>query len=206
MRTRVYVGLRADGKGREVFRSATTPVAEPHPDTHLGPIYSAVIGPFRTRRGAEFMAKFGANNPHCQTVADAERLAAQYVPTVSEQTVYVASAWWHDCDPFVSVCGNSPRAVEKAIMRSMRDAAIDVYNQSGPEDKRKVRDYLDDIGWSGVNAFQFDAIIPQHTIDRYEPGFSGGEQHVTHDSEMDYFDYEALRRGDKTAIVYLSTY
>jgi hypothetical protein len=63
----------------------------------------------------------------------------------------------------------------------MRNAATDAYNQSEPEDKRKVRDYLDDIGWSGVNAFQFDAIIPQHTIDRYEPGFSGGQDTVTHD-------------------------
>jgi hypothetical protein len=123
--------------------------------------------------------------------------------SVSEQTVYVASAWWHDCDPFVSICGNSPKHVEKAIMRAMRDAATDAYNESEPEDKRKVRDYLDNIGWSGVNAFQFDAIIPQHTIDRYEPGFSGGQETVTHDSEMDYFDYEALRRGDKDAIVYL---
>jgi hypothetical protein len=86
------------------------------------------------------MAKFGAGNPHCQSVADAERLAAGYVPTVSEQTIYVASAWWHDCDTFVTVCGNSPKRVEKAITRAMRDAATDVYNESEPEDKRKVRD------------------------------------------------------------------
>jgi hypothetical protein len=152
------------------------------------------------------MAKFGANNPHCQTVGDAERLASEYVPTVSEQTVYVASAWWHDCDAFATICGNSPKRVEKAIMRAMRDAAIDAYNQSEPDDKRKVRDYLDDIGWSGVNAFQFDAIISDHTIDRYEPGFSGGQQTIAHDSGMDYFDYEALRRGDKDAIVHLPTH
>jgi hypothetical protein len=200
VKTRPYVGIGPDWK-RKVFRSASKPEAETH-----GSIYSAVIGPFRTVRGAEFMAKFGAGNPHCQTVADAERIAANYVPSVSEQTVYVASAWWHDCDAFVTVCGNSPKHVEKAIYRAMRDAATDAYNDSEPEDKRKVRDYLDDIGWSGVNAWQFDAIIPQHTIDRYEPGFSGGEQHVTHDSEMDYFDYEALRRGDRDVVVYLPTH
>ena len=202
MKTKIYVGLKADGSGREVFRSPSTPTQESHP-------YSAVIGPFRTKRGSEFMAKYGAGNPHCQTVQDAEKLAANYVPSVSEQTVYVASAWWHDCDAFVTVCGNSPKHVEKAIMRAMRDAAIDAYNSSEPEDKRKVRDYQDDIGWSGVNAFQFDAIISEHTIECYEecyePGFSGGQETVTHDSDMDYFAYESLRRGDKDAIVYLPT-
>lgn len=38
----------------------------------------AVIGPFRTVRGAEFMRQYGEGNPHCQTVGDAERLAKQY--------------------------------------------------------------------------------------------------------------------------------
>ena len=115
MKTKPYVGIGPDGK-RDVFRSASKPEAETH-----GSIYSAVIGPFRTVRGAEFMAKFGANNPHCQTVGEAEKLVADYVPTVSEQTVYVASAWWHDRDAFVTVCGNSPKRIEKAIMRAMRD-------------------------------------------------------------------------------------
>lgn len=203
MKSKNYVGIRSDKSStgtpgtRVVFRN----VLEPTPETH--PQYSAVIGPFPTVRGAEFMARYGANNPHCQTVADAEKLAKDYVPTVSEQTVYVASAWWHDCDAFVTICGNSPQRVGKAIMRAMREAAIDAYNQSEPEDKRKVRDYLDDIGWSGVNAFQFDAIISARTIEHYEPGFSGDQQTVTHDSDLDYFDYEALRRGDKDAIVYL---
>jgi len=199
MRARPYVGIGPDGK-RKVFRAASKPEAETH-----GSIYSAVIGPFRTVRGAEFMAKHGAGNPHCQTVADAERIAADYVPSVSEQTVYVASAWWHDCDAFVTVCGNSPKHVEKAIYRAMRDAAIDAHNQSEPEDKRNIRDYLDDIGWSGVNPFQFDAIISEHTIEHYEPGFSGDAETVVHDSDMDYFDYESLRRGDRDTIVYLPT-
>ena len=200
MKTRSYVGIGPDGN-RKVFRSASKPEAETH-----GSIYSAVIGPFRTVRGAEFMVKFGAGNPHCQTVADAERLASEYGPTVSEQTVYVASAWWHDCDPFVTICGNSPKRVEKAIMRAMRDAATDAYNQSEQEDKRRVRDYLDDIGWSGVNAFQFDAIIPDRIIAQYEDAYTRDTATVTHHPDMDYSDYECLRRGDKDAIVYLSTY
>jgi len=62
-----YVGIRQ--LTREVFRSSTTPTAQTTPQ------YAAVIGPFRTKRGAAFMVQSGRNNPHIQTVADAERLA-----------------------------------------------------------------------------------------------------------------------------------
>jgi len=66
---KLYVGIMRNSK-REVFRCIGTPT-----QTTFSKIYNAVIGPFRTRAGAEFMAKYGRNNPHCQTVADAERLA-----------------------------------------------------------------------------------------------------------------------------------
>ena len=65
---RFYIGY-ANG-GRWLFSSATLPTTETH-----GESYRSVIGPFRTKKGAEFMRDFGAGNPHCQTVADAERLA-----------------------------------------------------------------------------------------------------------------------------------
>ncbi len=68
MRTRNYVGHR---NGRtEVFRSSTVPTFASHGDT-----YAAVVGPFRTRRGAEFMRDHGQANPHCRCVGDAEKLA-----------------------------------------------------------------------------------------------------------------------------------
>lgn len=67
--SRPYVGL-LHGGGREVFRSVQRPTTELHGDK-----YGAVIGPFRTRRGAEFMARHGAGNPHCRCVRDAERLS-----------------------------------------------------------------------------------------------------------------------------------
>ena len=69
--TRYYVGVQS-GK-REVFTSPRTPTEATH-----GRMFAAVIGPFRTARGARFMATCGGNNPHCQTVADAERLARRY--------------------------------------------------------------------------------------------------------------------------------
>ncbi len=66
---RLYVGLCIGGN-REVFRYHMSPTTETH-----GEKYLAVIGPFRTRGGAVFMRDNGRNNPHCQTVGDAERLS-----------------------------------------------------------------------------------------------------------------------------------
>jgi hypothetical protein len=66
---KLYLGLPR----RDIFRSATTPTEQSH-----GKAHKAVIGPFRTMRGAIFMRDFGSNNPHCQTVAAAERLAVKY--------------------------------------------------------------------------------------------------------------------------------
>jgi hypothetical protein len=67
---RIYVGVR-NGK-YIVFRSAATPTRKSH-----GSRYTYVIGPFRTLRGAAFMATYGRNNPHCRSVDEAERLANQ---------------------------------------------------------------------------------------------------------------------------------
>lgn len=72
-KTKLYVGMSATlDHLREVFRAEPTPTKETHPQ------YGAVIGPFRTRAGAEFCARFGFGNPHVQCVADAERLAKVY--------------------------------------------------------------------------------------------------------------------------------
>lgn len=54
MRRKYYVGIRP-GAQRAVFYMA---VLAPTPE--LCPQYSAVIGPFRTKRGAQFMAEHGA--------------------------------------------------------------------------------------------------------------------------------------------------
>ena len=67
---RIWVGIKSDST-REVFRAINTPTEATH-----GNVYSSAIGPFRTMRGALFMAQYGAGNPHVQRVADAERIAA----------------------------------------------------------------------------------------------------------------------------------
>lgn len=68
MKTKLYVGLKPGV--REVFRSAAEPTQASH-----GTAYNAVIGPFLTRRGADYMAQYGQGNPHCRCVSEAERLA-----------------------------------------------------------------------------------------------------------------------------------
>lgn len=72
--THYYLGLavRATGNVRELFKCSYVPTWETH-----GSVYNAVIGPFRTKRGAVFMRDFGRSNPHLQNVADAERIAKQ---------------------------------------------------------------------------------------------------------------------------------
>jgi hypothetical protein len=70
--THEYVGIRADNLKYERFQSDGTPVRETHGDT-----YMAVIGPFRTIRGAKYMAQYGKGNPHLQHVNDAEHYAAR---------------------------------------------------------------------------------------------------------------------------------
>lgn len=72
MKRRFWVGYRKGDYKMIQFVSLTTPTPDSHPE------YSAVIGPFLTKRGALFMAEYGDNNPHCITVQDAERLGKKY--------------------------------------------------------------------------------------------------------------------------------
>lgn len=199
MRRKYFVGIRPSGI-RAVFYMAVV-----EPTREMCPKYSAVIGPFRTKRGAEFMRDHGAGNPHCQTVRDAERIAKHIADenAIENQVLYVASCWWSENDAFCTVVGNSARLVEKTIFKAMRNAAIDEYNNSDGEDKKRVRDWMDEIAWSGVNRFAFDAIIPAHIIGQYEEAYTTDADTVAHHPDMDYFDYEMLRDGRKDVVVYL---
>jgi hypothetical protein len=72
MRAKYYVGMHRYRHKLQVFSSATIPTVQSH-----GIWYKWVWGKFKTKRAAEFAAKYGLNNPHCITVADAERLAKE---------------------------------------------------------------------------------------------------------------------------------
>ena len=70
MTLRYYVGYEPYTGKASVFRSTITPTEATH-----GERFASCTGPFRTRRGAEFMAKHGRNNPHCRCVDEAEQCA-----------------------------------------------------------------------------------------------------------------------------------
>jgi len=70
---RAYVGVRRDLR-REVFKATKTPTRRQY-----GRRYAYVVGPFKTVRAARYMADYGANNPHCTCVAQAEWLAKRRV-------------------------------------------------------------------------------------------------------------------------------
>ena len=53
-----------------LFHSAMPPTKQTH-----GHLYKAVIGPFASRVGAGYFARYGRNNPDIRTAAEAERLA-----------------------------------------------------------------------------------------------------------------------------------
>jgi hypothetical protein len=74
-RNQIWVGRTAGTLAGTVFRNPTTPTTESH-----GEKFAAVVGPFRTVRGAAWMAHptRGTLNPHCRCVGDAERLAKMY--------------------------------------------------------------------------------------------------------------------------------
>jgi len=72
-RAKYYVGLK-DGK-REVFKSKVTPTQTTH-----GHLYGASIGPFYTKRGADYMA----THPYCVDVRTAEQTAKRIAQEVSK--------------------------------------------------------------------------------------------------------------------------
>lgn len=65
---KTYVGISALGS-RDVFDF------DHDPTENDGLPYVYVIGPFRTKRAAHYMADYGRNNPHLRTVDDAEYYA-----------------------------------------------------------------------------------------------------------------------------------
>jgi hypothetical protein len=70
--SRIYLGYLAYHTP-EIFRSETTPTFATHGDR-----FAAVVGPFRTKRGAAFMRDYGSGNPHCRCVSEAEKLGKLY--------------------------------------------------------------------------------------------------------------------------------
>ena len=74
-----YLGKRGEDD-LILFHSAAIPTKQTH-----GHSYMAVIGPFKSKVGAGYFARYGRNNPNIRTAADAERLAR--ADPLMEQTI-----------------------------------------------------------------------------------------------------------------------
>lgn len=79
MRKQNYVGFKRGGKPGTSVKLERLLLAAPPTNEEYGDRFFAFIGPFRTARGAKFMVQNGWNNPHVQTVNDAERIALRAV-------------------------------------------------------------------------------------------------------------------------------
>ena len=64
-----YLGKRGEDD-LVLFHSTAIPTKQPH-----GHLYKAVIGPFQSKVGAGYFARYGKSNPNIRTAADAEHLA-----------------------------------------------------------------------------------------------------------------------------------
>ncbi len=64
-----YLG-KVDADDLILFHSASPPTKQT-----LGHLYTGVIGPFKSRVGASYFARYGKNNPDIRSAEDAERLA-----------------------------------------------------------------------------------------------------------------------------------
>jgi hypothetical protein len=64
-----YLGNRGEDD-LILFHTTAIPTKQTH-----GHLYKAVIGPFQSKVGAGYFARYGKNNPDIRTAVDAERLA-----------------------------------------------------------------------------------------------------------------------------------
>lgn len=71
MTQKYYVGFRKDKKA-QLFKSDKTPTQSSHGDKYYG-----VVGPFKTKAGAQLMVDGGFANPHTQTVSQCEEISAK---------------------------------------------------------------------------------------------------------------------------------
>jgi len=64
-----YLGKRSEDDWIQ-FQSVSTPTKQSH-----GHLYTSVIGPFKSKVGASYFARYRKNNPKILTAEDVERLA-----------------------------------------------------------------------------------------------------------------------------------
>ena len=114
---------------------------------------------------------------------------------LKEMPVYVASAWWRDCEPFVTVVGGSEKIVEAAIQATMLKMATDVYDDQ--EIKERERDdFLLDMARTFTTRDTLGHVFPDHVLESY-----CSEKLLRH-RYLDYQNFHSLVNGDPNAVVH----
>ena len=100
MKNKMYVACHQRLEDEIIGKREVIFTDDPTPNAHPGVL--ALIGPFRTRRAAEWMADRtrGMNNPHCRNVAEAEKLAkkfqSEYNPRTKSWGGIGGNIFWRD--------------------------------------------------------------------------------------------------------------
>jgi|SRR5215467_13219881 len=116
---------------------------------------------------------------------------------LQETTVYVASAWWRDCEPFLTVVGGSEKTVETAIKAEMLRVATEAYDQQ--ETKECGRDdFLLDMARSFAERDTVGNIFPASVLESYI------SKKLLNHHQLDYQGFHSLVNGDSNAIVRIS--
>lgn len=142
-RRQIWVGVM--GLKRKKFYYDGTPTQESH-----GKWYRAVIGPFKTDKGADLMVSSGGNNPHIQSVDDAERLAKQATTVLAHST---------EVDLGVNIlehCG-------KKVLDTIRKYLSEEYNRMSDSELRKELE----LSWNAKAFISYDEIYFKHDFDKY---------------------------------------
>ena len=116
---------------------------------------------------------------------------------LQETTVYVASVWWRDCEPFLTILGGSKKAVETAIEAEMLRVATEAYDQQDAKERGRD-DFLLDMAWSFAERDTVGNILPASVLESYISKKLLPHRH------LDYQGFHSLVNGDSNAIVRIS--
>jgi len=114
---------------------------------------------------------------------------------LQETPIYVASIWWRNCEPFLTIVGGSEKAVEMAIETEMLRVAGDAYEQQETK-KRERDDFLLDMARSFAQPDTLGNIFPASVLESYIT-----EKLLRH-RYLDYQGFHSLVNGDSNAIVH----
>ena len=113
---------------------------------------------------------------------------------LQETPIYVASVWWRNCEPFLTIVGGSEKAVETAIEAEMLRFAAEAYDQQ--ETKARERDdFLLDMARSFAQRDTLGRVFPAAVLESYIT-----EKLLRH-RYLDYQGFHSLVNGDSDAIV-----